>query len=402
LDVHRVFCEIAVCEQGKVRSAGRVASTPEALQALAESLLPTDTVAMEVTGGSWAIVRILEPRVERVIVVSPGDTGITNARAKTDRLDARTLAKLLWAGELEGVWAPDELTRLLRRRLARREQLVRARSRAKNEIHAVLMRCLVGKPPMSDLFGAGGRRWLRGLELPVEEAETVEACMRHIEFLDAEIAEVERVVARYGMSCSEIRRLMSVPGVNVICAATFIAAIGEIRRFKSSRELVGYLGLDPRVRQSGSSPARGGRISKRGSGSVRWALVEAAWSVIHQPGPMRAFYERIRSRRGHQVAVVAVARKLAVLFWCMLTREEQYAHQQPSLTAKKMRLLEIQSGAPTVKGKPTGVWATREKMREAEKALALQAEASYVRTVRDWHATAPRRGGGASVTPGRA
>jgi transposase len=194
---------------------------------------------------------------------------------------------------------------------------------------------------------------------------------------------------------------MTLPGVNVICAATFIAAIGDIRRFRSYRELVGYLGLDPRVRQSGSSPARGGRISKRGSGSVRWALVEAAWSVIHQPGPMRAFYERIRARRGHQVAV-AVARKLAVLFWCMLTRQEQYAYQQPSLTAKKMRLLEIQSGAPTLKGKPTGVWATREKMREAEKALAMQAEASYVRTVLDWQATAPRRNEGARVTPGRA
>ena len=87
----------------------------------------------------------------------------------------------------------------------------------------------------------------------------------------------------------------------------------------------------------------------------------------------------------------------------MVAREQQYAHQQPSPTAKKMRLLEIQPGAPTLKGKPTGVWATREKMREAEKALALQAEASYVRMVRDWQATAPRNSGaGASVTPGRA
>ncbi len=263
------------------------------------------------------------------------------------------------------------------------------------------MRCLIGKPPMSDLFGVAGRKWLRQLELPVEECETVEACMRHIEFLDTEIAEVERVVARYALSCSEARRLMSVPGVNVICAATFLAAIGDIHRFKTSRELVGYLGLDPRVRQSGSSPAKGGRISKRGSGSVRWALVDAAQSVVHQPGPMRAFYERLRARRGHQIAVVAVARKLAVLFWCLLSREEQYAHQQPSLTAKKMRLLEIQGGAPTRKGKPTGVWATREKMREAEKALAMQAEASYLRTVRDWQAAAPKRVG-ASVTPERA
>ena len=99
-----------------------------------------------------------------------------------------------------------------------------------------------------------------------------------------------------------------------------------------------------------------------------------------------------RGRRGRAQARGAVL---------VLTREEQYAHQQPSLTAKKMRLLEIQSGAPTLKGRPTGVWATREKMREAEKALALQAEASYVRTVRDWQAAAPKNVG-ASVTPERA
>src|ERR1700694_4336855 len=133
LDVHRDFCEIAICEDGKVRSAGRVATTPEALEALAESLLPTDRVALEVAGGAGAIVRILAPHVQQVIVVSPGDTGITQARAKTDRLDARTLARLLWAGELEGVWPPDELTRLLRRRLARRAQLVRGRLRSKHE-----------------------------------------------------------------------------------------------------------------------------------------------------------------------------------------------------------------------------------------------------------------------------
>ena len=180
LDVHLDFCEIAICEDGRVRSAGRVASTPEALEVLAESLLATDRVALEVTGSSWEILRILEPHVAKVIVVSPDDTGIRQARAKTDRLDARTLAKLLWGGELDGVWTPDELTRVLRRRLGRREQLVRSRSRAKNEVHAVLMRRLKGRPPVSDLFGVKGRQWLRQLELPVEECETVEGCMRHV------------------------------------------------------------------------------------------------------------------------------------------------------------------------------------------------------------------------------
>ena len=144
-----------------------------------------------------------------------------------------------------------------------------------------------------------------------------------------------------------------------------------------------------------------GRISRQGSAPARHALVEASWSAVRQPGPLRAFYERLRARRGHQVAIVAVARKLAVLFWCLLTREEQYAHQQPSLTAKKLRLLEIRSGAPTMKGQRTGTFATREKMREAEQALALAAEASYVRMVRDWQAAAPKKVG-ATVTPGRA
>ena len=402
LDVHRDFCEVAICEAGRVRSAGRVQTTPERLELFARSLGADDRVALEVTGAAWEIARILEPHVRRVVVVSPDDTGIRQARAKTDRLDARTLARLVWAGELDAVWMPDERCRVMRRRLARREQLVRARSRAKNEIHAVLMRRLQGRPPMSDLFGVKGRAWLRTLELPVEEAETLESVMRQIEFLDAEIAAVERLIAREVLGSPDARRLMTVPGVNVICAATFLAAIGDIRRFRSARALVAYLGLDPRVRQSGTEPARGGRISKRGSGSVRWALVEAATSVVRQPGPLRAFYQRLRARRGHGKAIVASARKLASLFWCLLSRGEDYAHQQPSLTAQKLRRLELAAGAPARTGKPSGVWVTHQRMRQAEKQLAAQAQASYERMVRDWKAASPKKNVGASVTAERA
>ena len=135
LDVHRDFCVVAVCEDGVVRSAGRVRARRRG-EALAESLLATDRVALEVTGSCWEVARILEPHVNRVVVVSPDDTGIASARAKTDKLDARTLARLLWRGELEAVWMPDERCRILRRRLARREQLVHSRRRVKNEIHA--------------------------------------------------------------------------------------------------------------------------------------------------------------------------------------------------------------------------------------------------------------------------
>jgi transposase len=162
-----------------------------------------------------------------VVVVSPDDAGIVSARAKTDKLDARALAGLLWRGELEAVWMPDERCRILRRRLARREQLVRSRSWAKNEIHACLQRRLQGKPPCSDLFGVEGRQWLSTLELRLEERESVDAGIRHVEFLDAEVAAVEKLIAQQALSWPEIRRLMTVPGVNLVCAASFIAAVGN-------------------------------------------------------------------------------------------------------------------------------------------------------------------------------
>jgi transposase len=131
----------------------------------------------------------------------------------------------LWAGELDAVWTPDEQTGVLRRRLARRGRLVRARSRAKNEIQAVLLRRLKGKPPLSDLFGVEARKWLAELELPVEEQETVAACLRHVEFRDREIAAVDALVAiarkiltlcYYGLRDGEIRCLKRPGGASAM------------------------------------------------------------------------------------------------------------------------------------------------------------------------------------------
>jgi len=400
LDVHRDFCEVAIVAEGRLRSAGRIATRPETLELFARSLDAGDWVALEVTGNAWAIARIVEAHVARVIVVSPNDTGIRQARAKTDRLDARTLAKLLWAGELDGVWAPDERVRVMRRRLARRAQLVRARSRAKNEIHAVLMRCLADRPPASDLFGVKGRRWLADQQLTVCERETVDSGLRQVDFLDSEIAQVDQLIAADALGWPEVKRLMTVPGVNVTVAATFMAAVGDIRRFGDRRKLTAYLGLDPKVRQSGVGPANHGHISKQGSNSARHALVEACWSTVRQPGPIAAFYARIKAKRGHSVAIVASARKLACLFWCLLTRGEDYAFAQPSLTTKKMRRLELAAGAPRRQG-ARNVWSTNQAMRGAERELALQAQRAYERTVADWQAATPAKVG-ASAAPGHA
>ena len=105
-----------------------------------------------------------------------------------------------------------------------------------------------------------------------------------------------------------------------------------VRRFRSPEQVVSYLVLNPRVKQSGGQPASHGRITKQGRAHARGMLVEAAWAASKTPGPLRAFYERVRGRRGMQIAVVATARKLAVLCWTMIERGEDYAFARPSLT----------------------------------------------------------------------
>ena len=282
LDVHRDFCEVAIAEGGEVRLAGRVQTRPEALARFAQSLSVDDRVALEATGNALGIARIIEPQVGRVVLANPKAVkGITRAGAKTDKIDACTLAKLLAGGFLPAL--PDERTRILRRRISARAQLVRQRTRVKNQVHATLIRNLKGKPPMTDLFGARGRRWLATQELPADEQETVAACLRQIAFLDGEIALIERALAEQVLASPQMRRLLTLPGVNFVTAAALLAAIGEIRRFPTAGQLVSYLGLDPRVSQSGTEPARHGRISKQGPGETRHVLVEAAWHATRTP-----------------------------------------------------------------------------------------------------------------------
>jgi transposase len=148
LDVHRDFCEVAIAEGGEVRSAGRIATRMEALELFAQSLVGSDVVALEATTGADRIVSLLQAQGIRVVVANTRKLrSISEAKAKTDRLDARTLARLLASGLLDQVWTPDERTRALRRLTNRRERLVRARTRAKNEAQGVLARNLCERAP---------------------------------------------------------------------------------------------------------------------------------------------------------------------------------------------------------------------------------------------------------------
>jgi transposase len=196
-------------------------------------------------------------------------------------------------------------------------------------------------------------------------------------------------------------RLLTIPGVDVGTAAAVIAAVGDITRFPTAGQLVAYLGLDPKVRQSGSEPARYGHISKRGDPQARSMLVEAAWISNRSPGPLKAFGERVRARRGAQIAAVAVARKLVVLCWHLLTKDQDYAFARPSLTRHKTRRLELLAGAPLLTRRHGGPPVSpTSSQRAAQRELQHQAELAYRRLVDDWRTTAPK--GGAGATPGRA
>ncbi len=179
-----------------------------------------------------------------------------------------------------------------------------------------------------------------------------------------------------------------------------VAAIGDIARFPTAGQLVGYIGLNPRVRQSGSEKARHGRISKQGPGEVRHVLVEAAWHAMRTPGPLRIFGERIAAKRGANVAVVAVARKLLVIAWHMLNRDEEYAYTRPSLMREKIRRLELLTGTGPARGNrgATRIYASR-RQRDLELELVRQAERAYARLVKDWQPAIKK---GAGAAPGRA
>lgn len=384
LDVHRDFCEVAIADNGRARSAGRVTTSEHELKLFAASLAADDRVVLEVTGNALAIARIIEPHVDEVLLANARRLkAISSARVKTDKVDARMLADLLAADLIPPVWAADERTRKLRRLVSRRRGIVKRRTQIKNEVAAVLQHNLKGKPPAGDPFGRKGRSWMAAQELPADERLTIDASLRQLDFLGGELKAVEQLLAQEAADDAEARLLMTIPGFGMVTAITMVAAIGDVARFPNSRKLVGYLGLHPRVRQSGSSPARHGRLSKEGPSAARHVLIEAAWAAVRQPGPLRAFGRRVAARRGPQVAAVAVARKLAVLVWCLLSRGEDYAYGRPSLTRRKVRKLELLAGGEPRKRGPRAdpIWKRADDAAERE--LAERAERAYERTVAD-------------------
>jgi transposase len=393
MDVHRSFAQIAVVENGLCRDEGKIGVKPEDLRAWAEEFLkPDDQVALEATTNSDAIALFLRPLVAKVVVSNPRKTrAIAEAKVKTDKVDARILAQLLAVDFLPSTWVADDRTRLLRRLTLRRDHLVRQRTRLKNQTHAILARNLVPTCPHADMFSRIGRSWLAKQAVPSDERRSIEALLRQIDFHTDELKTIEHDIAVQAVNDPVIARLMTVPGVNVTVAISIVAAVGDFKRFETPSQLVSYLGLNPRVHQSGNGPAVHGRITKAGHSHARGMLVEAAFSASKAPGPLRAFYKRVHARRGFQIATVATARKLLVLCWHLIVREEDYAFSRPSLIAHKRRQLKLAAGAESKRGPVAG--KSRDyhikQLRDQEKEIVAQHERAYEVAVRHWQPKRP-------------
>ncbi len=392
LDIHRVFAEAVVWHHGKLKRLGRVDVRRDRLAAFAATLSKDDIVVVEATGNASAVAAVIGPHVKRVVIANPKQVRIiAHAKIKTDTIDAGVLAQLYASGFLPEVWVADEPTQALRRQVTRRNQIVRQRSRLKNIIQSILHAHLIPSCPHQDLCGSKGRAWLGEQVLPEDERLAVERHLREFDRLGDDLKVIERDLARSALADESVTRLMTIPGVDMVVALALMAAIGDVERFEAPQKLVSYLGLNPSVRQSGPGPAYHGRITKQGRGHARGMLVEAAWAAARAPGPLRAFFLRVRARRGQHVAAVATARKLAVLIWHLLRKGESYLWARPALHAKKVRGLELKARHKPSRGQKGAAHAYPIRShREQERRWVEQAETAYARFVASWNPRGPK------------
>jgi len=339
-DVHKRTAVFTILLQdGTVFATYTVPVTREALAAFAErQLAAEDRLAMEATTNTWAVAGVLRPFVKEIVIGNPLKVrAIAEAKIKTDKVDSRVLAELLRCSYLPVVWQPDEETQRLRRLTHRRAALVSDRTRLKNRLHSILHHTLVPLPEY-ELFSKRGITWLRQVPLAQEEALARESDLRLLELTELEIAELDQLLVREAWQDEKVRLVMSIPGIDYTVAQTCLAAIGEISRFPNAKKLSAYLGLNPSTRQSGPHCYHG-PITKQGNAHARWLLVQAAQHLAQYRGPLGQTMRRIVKRKNRNVAVVACARKLAVLLWHVLSSGEPFRYAEPrTLQAKYSRL----------------------------------------------------------------
>jgi transposase len=357
LDVHKRVVQACVMDgDGAVLQELRFDVSREGLTAFALNVLaPRDEVVVEASTNTWAVVELLRPHVARVVISNPLQTrAIALAKVKTDKIDARVLANLLRGGYIAEVWQPDGSTIELRRLTSRRARLTSQRTAIKNRLHALLAERLI-KPPVERLFTVKGLKWLRELSLDPSGAEALASDLRLLDGLEAEIHALDHGLDMRGSTDPRLKLLLTLPGVDVYAAQTLLCTLGDVTRFRDADHAASYFGLCPSTRQSGSE-CRHGPITKAGRTQARWMMIQAAQSVFRHPGPLGAFARRLKRRKGHNIAVVATARKLVTIAYHMLMKNEPYRYAMPRATEAKLSGLRVRtSGVKRVGGVTKGV-----------------------------------------------
>ena len=291
-------------------------------------LRPSDAVVIEATTNSWHIYDQVAPLVGQTVVAHPPEVKlIAHARVKTDRRDVIVLARLLAAGLIPEVWVPPQPVRELRALISHRWRLSKMSVMTQNRLHSVLHRHNL-VPPKGKLFSQQNHTWWQAQAFCPSERLRVQQDLSTLAHLKAQIEEVNQELGRLSTQdpwASQAALLLQIPGLGLILTMTTLAAIGDIARFDHAKKLVGYAGLGAGVHDSGKKH-REGHITKRGRKELRWAMVEAAWQAVRSNEYWKAQFTDLKRRKHPNAAIVAIARKLLVTIWHVLSKQECYRY----------------------------------------------------------------------------
>lgn len=297
---------------------------------------------VESTANYWIRVHdTLEEIGINALVAHPTKTKmIAEARLKDDKVDSKILADLLRADLVYESYVPDKEHREFRQLTRARIDLVHSRTSFKEKVHAILDKYELGEPEHS-IFSEKGMLWLsQQMDLfSWIDRMQLESHLKIIQSMNTQIDAFTSKIASVAKDDDRVRLLMTMPGIDYLTALTIIAEIADISRFPTPWKLVSYAGLSPSHRDS-SGKIRRGHITKEGSRWLRYAIVEAANTAKTHDERLKAFYERIASRRGPQKARVATGKEMLVIIWYMLTRNESYRGMNKEATVRKYKKME--------------------------------------------------------------
>jgi transposase len=272
--------------------------------------------------------------VHSVTVVHPPHIAlITRTLVMTDKMAASILARLPAKDLLTPIWVPPSEERELRALLAQRTKMTRLSTQAKNRLHATL-HSHHRLPPSGDPFRPDLREWWLTLPLAQAELSIVRSDLDTLQFACLQIQQIESTLGSLAASDERITWLVQLPGINLVSALAILAAVGPIERFPSAKNLVGYAGLGGRVHDSGMT-TRTGKITKAGRKGLRTAMVEAAQTAVLIHPHWKAELARLEPRLGRNKAIVAIARKLLVTVWYVLSQHVADRFADPLLVARK-------------------------------------------------------------------